>query len=86
MLNKKEERKIKKHSLDIRDICYFIDHVRNIDFRVSLIKELGYDIGINVATKDCHEKSIMIGKKGEIRIQISQCDSKMPLVKCAIIK
>lgn len=83
---KKEERKLKEHSIDIRDICYFIDHVKDIDFRISLIKELGYDIGFNVVTKGCYEKFVTIGKKGEIRIQISQYDNKIPLVKCAIIK
>lgn len=80
------DKKIKKHSIDIRDICYFIDHVKNIDFRASLIKELGYKIGVNVLTKDSHEKMITIGKKGEIRLQISPNENKMPLVKCAIIE
>jgi hypothetical protein len=29
---------------------------------------------------------ITIGKKGEIRLQISPNENKMPLVKCAIIE
>ena len=53
-------KKVKNISRDIRDINYFIDHVKEIDFRISLIKELGYKIGVNVATKDCCEKDITI--------------------------
>lgn len=78
--------KITEHSRDIRDICYFIDHVKNTDFRISLIKELGYRIGVNVATNKSNEKDIIIGKRGEIRIQIMPKDSKYPLVACAIIE
>lgn len=79
-------KKINKHSRDIRDISYFVDHVKNIDFRISLIKELGYRIGVNVATKTSHEKDVIVGKKGELRIQITPKDSKSPLVVCAIIE
>lgn len=79
--------KVKKDfSIDIRDINYFIDHVKNIDFRVSLIKQLGYKIGVNVVTKGCQEKDITIGKRKEIRIQIEPSKSLSPLVKCAIIE
>ena len=79
--------KIKKNfSIDIRDINYFIDHVKNIDFRVSLIRQLGYNIGVNVVTKGCQEKDITIGKRKEIRIQIEPSKSLSPLVKCAIIE
>lgn len=79
-------KKVKDHSIDIRDICYFIDHVKDIDFRISLIKELGYKIGVNVITKETHEKSLIIGKKNEIRIQIAPKDKYLPLAKCAIIE
>ena len=79
-------KKIRDHSRDIRDINYFIDHVKEIDFRISLIKELGYKIGVNVVTKDCREKDIIIGKRKEIRIQIAPMDKKLPLVACAIIE
>lgn len=79
-------KKVKDHSRDIRDICYFIDHVKEIDFRISLIKELGYHIGVNIATKNCCEKDIIIGKRKEIRIQITPKEPKSPLVACAIIE
>jgi len=76
----------KDFSIDIRDINYFIDHVKNVDFRISLIKQLGYKVGVNVVTNDCQEKDITIGKRKEIRIQIAPKSSTSPLVKCAIIE
>lgn len=79
-------KKVKDISRDIRDISYFIDHVKEIDFRISLIKELGYKIGVNVATKDCCEKDITIGKRKETRIQIAPKEKHSPLVSCAIIE
>ena len=79
-------KKVKNVNRDIRDICYFITHVKEIDFRISLIEELGYKIGVNVATADCREKDIIIGKKKETRIQIAPKEKHSPLVKCAIIE
>jgi len=72
-------------SIDIRDICYFIDHVSDIDFRISLIKELGYGIGVNVATETSEIKNVTIGKKNETRVQITPRTKHSRLVKCAII-
>jgi len=79
-------KKVKNVNRDIRDICYFITHVKEIDFRISLIKELGYKIGVNVATEDCKEKDITIGKRKETRIQIEPKIKHSPLVRCAIIE
>lgn len=79
-------KKVENINRDIRDICYFITHVKEIDFRVSLIKELGYKIGVNAATKDCKEKDITIGKRKETRIQIEPKIKHSPLVRCAIIE
>ena len=79
-------KKVKDISRDIRDINYFIDHVKEINFRISLIKELGYKIGVNVATKNCCEKDIIIGKRKETRIQIAPKEKHSPLVFCAIIE
>lgn len=79
-------KKAKDISRDIRDINYFIDHVKEVDFRISLIKELGYKIGVNVATKNCREKDITIGKRKEARIQITPKERHSPLVVCAIIE
>ena len=72
---------------DYRDICYFIDHVRDIDFRISLIRSLGYKIGVNIVRGDeDKEKTITIGKRNEYRIQIAPVLPRSPLVQCAIVE
>ena len=71
---------------DYRDICYFIDHVKNIELRISILKQLGYRIGVNIATKDSAEKKVTIGKRKEKRIQIGSNISKLPLVPCVILE
>lgn len=76
-----------KFQRDYRDICYFIDHVRDIDFRISLIKSLGYKIGVNIVKEGSDkEKSITIGKRKEYRIQIAPVLPRSPLVQCAIVE
>ena len=76
-----------KFKRDYRDICYFIDHVRDIDFRISLIKSLGYKIGVNIVKEGSNkEKSITIGKRKEYRIQIAPVLPRSPLVQCAIVE
>lgn len=72
--------------IDIRDISYFIDHVTDIDLRISAIQQLGYSIGFNVASKYCTEKQIIKGKKGELRMQVEPKKDKYALVRCAIIQ
>ena len=72
---------------DYRDICYFIDHVKDIDFRISLIRSLGYKIGVNIVRGDeDKEKVITVGKRNEYRIQIAPVLSHSPLVQCAIVE
>jgi len=78
-------KKNKNFKRDYRDICYFIDHVRDLKLRIDLIKSLGYKIGVNVVRRGIdNEKSITVGKRNEYRIQIAPT-SKAPLVQCAII-
>lgn len=77
----------KDHIRDILDIEYFIDHVDNIDARADVIHQLGYEIGVNVVTKETDKvKSVIKGKRGELRIQIAPAQKGLPLAKCAIIK
>jgi hypothetical protein len=73
---------------DYRDICYFIDHVKDIDFRISLIRSLGYKIGVNIvrSREEDKEKTITVGKRNEYRIQIAPLLSHSPLVQCAIVE
>lgn len=73
-------------SRDYRDICYFVDHVRDIKLRVDLIKSLGYKIGVNIVKEGDTEKSITIGKRNEMRIQIAPVVKTSPLVQCAIVE
>ena len=73
---------------DYRDICYFIDHVKDLDLRVDLIRSLGYKIGFNIVKgNESVEKSVIIGKRKEHRIQIVPITKQSPLlVKCAIVE
>ncbi len=73
-------------SRDYRDICYFVDHVKDIKLRVDLIKSLGYKIGVNIVKEGDIEKSITIGKRNEMRIQIAPVVKTSPLVQCAIVE
>ena len=79
-------KKNKNYSIDYRDICYFITHVKDLKLRVSLIESLGYRIGVDVATSTSHEGQITIGKRKEVRVQITPKQVNNPLVKCAIIE
>ena len=71
---------------DYRDICYFVDHVKETSYRVDLLRSLGYRLGFNIVASDgdC-EKAIVIGKKGEKRIQVTPTIKGFPLVTCVII-
>ena len=73
-------------SRDYRDICYFVKHVKNIDLRISLLQELGYRIGLNVVRNGDKEMDIIIGKRGERRIQVTPQLTKTPIAKCVIIE
>jgi len=80
-------KKNKNFKRDYRDICYFIDHVKDVDYRISLIRSLGYKIGVNIVRKGIDtEKTISIGKRNEYRIQIAPASQKSPLVQCAIVE
>lgn len=82
-----KKKKNENFNRDYRDICYFIDHVKDIDFRVDLIKSLGYKIGFNIVKGNGdEEKAITIGKKKEYRIQIAPVSKKSPLVRCAVLE
>lgn len=68
-----ERIKIFKESQDYIDISYFIKHVNDINYRKSLLEELGYKIGVEFPRKTkTDENSIYIGKKNDLRFQISK--------------
>ena len=76
----------KDFTRDLRDIGYFVKHVKHISLRVSLLKELGYRIGINVVTKDNKEMDVTIGKRKETRIQITPQLGVTPVAKFVILE
>lgn len=73
-------------SRDYRDIGYFVKHVRNLELRISLLKELGYRIGLNVVKKGDKVMDVTIGKRGERRIQVTPQLTKTPVAKCVILE
>ena len=76
----------KDFTRDIRDIGYFVKHVKHIGLRVSLLRELGYRIGLNVVTKNNKEMDVTIGKRKETRIQITPQLGVTPVAKCVILE
>ena len=79
--------KKKDYTRDFNDIEYFIDHVHNIDARVDVIKKLGYKIGVDIVTKETDKvKKVIVGKRGEMRIQITPAQKGLPLAKCVILE
>lgn len=75
-----------KQSQDYIDISYFIDHVDDINFRLSLIEELGYTIGTSIVTNNLGVKNIFIDKRNNIRMQVTPKYKNINIAKCVIIK
>ena len=62
----------KDYSRDFNDIEYFIDHVEDVNARVDVLQKLGYKIGVDVVTaKTDIIKKVIVGRKGELRIQVT---------------
>ena len=77
----------KDYTRDFNDIEYFINHVHNIDARIDVLKKLGYRIGVDVVTKETDiVKKVIVGKRGELRIQVAPAQKGMPLAKCVILE
>ena len=77
----------KDYTRDFNDIEYFIDHVSDIDARIDVLQKLGYKIGVDIVTKETDKvKKVIIGKKGEIRIQVAPAPKGLPLAKCVILE
>lgn len=74
-----------KKSRDYVDISYFIDHVNDIEFRISLLEELGYRIGTMIVKHDLGVKNVIIDKKKEIRMQITPKFKNINIARCIII-
>ena len=77
----------KNYARDFNDIEYFIDHVHNIDARIDVIKKLGYKVGVDIVTEKTNlVKKVIVGKRGELRIQIAPAPKGLPLAKCVILE
>lgn len=76
----------KNYERDFLDIEYFIDHVSDLDARVDVLQKMGYRIGVDVVTdKTDKVKKIIVGKQGELRVQITPRYKGLPLAKCVIL-
>ncbi len=77
----------KNYTRDFNDIEYFIDHVHNIDARIDVLQKLGYKIGVDIVTKETNiVKKVIVGKRGELRIQVAPAPKGLPLAKCVILE
>lgn len=87
-LNKKNLETLQKfkESRDYRDITYFTKRISNIKILKSILEDLGYRIGIDIIKSQVNPiNTCQIGKKGEIRMQISNRIPCEKYVLCAII-
>lgn len=94
MAKKKEkERKpkltkpVKEYITDIGDINWVINHVHDLYPRLSVLQDLGFKIGKDpyISSDVSYIKSAKVGKRGEMRIQVSRKLKKCPFVYCAIL-
>ena len=77
----------KDFSRDFKDIAYFIEHVQHLDARVDVLEKMGYKIGVDVVTNETDKVGkVIVGKKGELRVQITPSKKGFPLVKCIILE
>lgn len=74
-----------KTSQDYIDICYMIDHVKEYDVRANVLESLGYKIGFDIIKIDKGVKNIYLGKKNEIRMQVTPKFKNINIAKCVII-
>jgi hypothetical protein len=52
-----------------------------------VIQKLGYKIGVDIVTKETDiVKKVIVGKRGELRIQIAPAPKGLPLAKCVILE
>ena len=74
-----------KTTQDYKDIIYMIQHVKDYNTRCDVLKCLGYHIGIDLEQNEKGEGNIIIGKRQEIRMQVTPKD-KYNMSKCVIIE
>ena len=75
-----------KKSQDYIDICYMIDHVKEEETRIDVLQVLGYKIGLDIVKIDKGVKNIYIGKKNDLRMQVTPKFKNVNIAQCVIIE
>ena len=75
-----------KQSQDYIDICYMIEHINDIDILESVLIELGYKVGTEIVKDDLGVKHTIIGRKNELRMQITPKYKNINIARCVIIE
>ena len=75
-----------KNSQDYIDISYMVDHISNIDVRISVLEQLGYKIGTIIVNDYLGLKNVYVDKRKWIRMQITTKFKNLNLAKCVIIE
>ncbi len=76
-----------KKSQDFIDICYMIDHVDDLQARISVLETLGYKVGISVVKDNNAVKDIVVAKnKKELRIQVTPKFGNLNYAKCVVVE
>jgi hypothetical protein len=75
-----------KKSQDYIDICYMIDHIKEEETRIDVLQVLGYKIGLDIVKIDKGVKNIHIGKKNDLRMQVTPKFKNVNIAQCVIIE
>lgn len=75
-----------KKSQDYIDICYMIEHVKDDEVRLDVLQVLGYKIGLDIVKIDKGVKNIYIGKKNDLRMQVTPKFKNVNIAQCVIIE
>lgn len=75
-----------KKSQDYIDICYMIDHVKEEETRIDVLQVLGYKIGLDIVKIDKGVKNIYVGKKNDLRMQVTPKFKNVNIAQCVIIE
>lgn len=75
-----------RETQDYKDICYMIDHVDDLNARISVLEELGYRVGVVTIKPWNMLKSILIGKDNNFRVQITPRVGKLNFAQCVIVE
>ena len=75
-----------KKTQDYIDITYMIKHVLDENARINVLETLGYKIGVDIIKNDDKIGKIIIGKRKELRMQVTQKQKGLNFAKCVIIE